>query len=60
MDMRLDQTATGEASARVIDLARPRQAALDGDDLAAGDSDIQRLFPPPIGEAGVTNDQIHA
>ncbi len=58
MDVRLDQTATGEASAGIIDLARFCQTALDRDDLAAGNTDIQRLLGRPIGEKGVTNDEV--
>ena len=36
------------------------QSAFDRDDLAAGDTDIERLLDRPIGEADIANDQIHA
>jgi hypothetical protein len=60
MDVRLDQPATDEAPTGIIGLARFRQTALDRNDFAAGNTDIQRRLCGPIGKVGVTNDQIHA
>src|SRR5262249_23922595 len=59
MDVRLDQPAADEAPTRVVDLAHPCDPALDRDDLPAGTANTQRFSPPPIGEAGAPDDQIH-
>ena len=60
MDVRLDQSAADEAPSGVIGFARLRQAGLDGNDLAAGDTDIDRLLARTVGEAGIRDHEIHA
>ena len=58
--MRLDKAGASEASSRVVGFGCTRQPALNGDDLASGNADIQWLCKRPINEAGITNDQVHA
>ena len=60
MDMRIDKAGSSEASSRVVGFGCTRQPALNRDDVAAGNADIQRLRKRAVGEAGITNNQIHA
>ena len=59
MDVRLDQAGTGKAPSRVVGFGCTRQPAINRDDLAAGNADIQRLRKRAVGEAGITNEQVH-
>jgi len=59
MDVRLDQTGTDEPPARIVGFGGVGQSAFDRDDLAAGNAEVQGLSDRPIGEAGITNDQVH-
>jgi len=59
MDVRLDQPAAGEPPARIIDFSGLCQAGLDGDNLAASDTDIDGLRGRPVRQTGIAQDQIH-
>ena len=59
MDVGLDQAGTGEASAGVVDRALGGKPALDRDDAAFLDADIQRTLGRTIGQARIADDQIH-
>ena len=53
MNVRLDQTGAGEASAGVVGFARTANPRRNRDDLAIGDTYVDRLLGRPIGEAGI-------
>src|SRR5215472_11812330 len=59
MDMRLDKAGTCKAPSRVVGFGCTRQPALNRDDLASGNADIQWLRQRPIGKAGIANNQVH-
>ena len=56
MDVRLDQTGASEAATSVVGLCGIRQSVLDRDDLAAHDTNIERLVGRPIGEPSIAYD----
>ena len=60
MDVGLDQARTGEAPAGVVDLALGGKPALDRDDPAFLDADVQRTVGRTIGQPRIADDQIHA
>src|SRR5262245_37714147 len=59
MDMRLDQTGTGEVAPGIIDLGIGGDAALDRDDATLLHADIQWSVGGTIEQAYVANDEIH-
>ena len=60
MNVRLDQAGTGKASSRVVGFRCTRQPALNRNDLACGNADIERVRKRPISKSGITNDQVHS
>ena len=59
MDVDLDQSGTGEVSAGVVNLGLGGEPALDGDDAALLNADIQRSVGEAIGQARVADDEVH-
>src|SRR5262245_65748982 len=59
MDVRFDQTGTGEVTTGVIDLGIGGNAALDRDDATSGHADIQWSVGGTVEQARVANEEVH-
>src|SRR5262249_8764116 len=59
MDMALDQARAGKAPARVVALRVGVQPALDGDDAALVDADVERAVGDAVGQQRVADDEVH-
>src|ERR1017187_10628866 len=61
MDVRLDQTRTGEAPLGIVDLGMRAESRTDRDDAAVLDADVnRRMLARTIGKPRVADNQIHA
>src|SRR5262245_46775783 len=59
MDVALDQPGAYQAAAGVVDFPRGAKRLADRRDPAALDRDIHEAVAQAVGEAGVSDDQIH-
>ena len=59
MDVGLDQAGAGEPAAGIVARRLGSEPALDGNDAALADADIQGRIGGAIGKARVADDEIH-